>query len=114
HILSEVEKLCDKVAIIRQGKIIEEGSLAELRHLTRMNVILRTKRPADGLRELKGVHHLEERDGALHFQVDGEELDAVIRHISRFGIEQLECLPPTLEDLFMRYYEGAEAGGTAE
>lgn len=114
HILSEVEKLCDKVAIIRQGKIIEEGSLAELRHLTRLNVILRTKRPADGLRELKGVHHLEGRDGALHFQVDGEELDAVIRHISRFGIEQLECLPPTLEDLFMRYYEGAEAGGTAE
>lgn len=114
HILSEVEKLCDKVAIIRQGKIIEEGSLADLRHLTRMNVILRTKRPPDGLRELKGVHHLEERDGALNFQVDGEELDAVIRHISRFGIEQLECLPPTLEDLFMRYYEGAEAGGTAE
>ncbi|GAA5346949.1 ABC-2 type transport system ATP-binding protein [Planifilum fimeticola] len=114
HILSEVEKLCDKVAIIRQGKIIEEGSLADLRHLTRMNVILRTKRPPDGLRELKGVHHLEERDGALNFQVDGEELDAVIRHICRFGIEQLECLPPTLEDLFMRYYEGAEAGGTAE
>ncbi|MFS8512943.1 MAG: ABC transporter ATP-binding protein, partial [Planifilum fulgidum] len=78
HILSEVEKLCDRVAIIRQGKIIEEGSLAELRHLTRMNVILRTKRPPDGLRELKGVHHLEERDGALNFQVDGEELDAVI------------------------------------
>jgi len=112
HILSEVEKLCDRVAIIRQGKIIEEGSLAELRHLTRMNVILRTKRPAEGLEELKGVHHLEEKEGEWTFQVDSEELDGVIRHISRFGIEHLECLPPTLEDLFLRYYEGAEAGGT--
>ena len=107
HILSEVEKLCDKVAIIRQGKIIEEGSLAELRHLTRLNVILRTKRPVDGLQGMKGVHHLEEKDGTFHFQVDGEAMDAVIRHISGFGIEHLECLPPTLEDLFMRYYEGA-------
>lgn len=112
HILSEVEKMCDKVAIIRQGKIIEEGNLAEMRHLTRMNVILRTKRPAEGLKEMKGVHRLEEKDGLLHFQVDSVAMDEVIRHISRFGVEYLECLPPTLEDLFMRHYGRTEAGGT--
>lgn len=106
HILSEVEKLCDRVGIIRQGEIIETGSLSELRHLTRTNLLVETKEPITSLRELKGVHDIEERDRTLSFQVDTEELDAVIKHISRFGITKLQCAPPTLEDLFMRHYEG--------
>jgi len=104
HILSEVEKLCDKVAIIRQGRVIEQGTLDELRHLTRLNVTLRTRQPVQGLNELEGIHHLEKSGRDIRFQVDSERLDAVIRHISVFGVEKLECLPPTLEDLFMRYY----------
>ncbi|MGY0693890.1 ABC transporter ATP-binding protein [Virgibacillus sp. FSP13] len=105
HILSEVEKLCDRVGIIRQGKIIETGSLSELRHLTRVNLLIETKKPITNLRELKGVHELVEKDGGLSFQVDTEELDAVIKHVSSFGIVKLESTPPTLEDLFMRHYE---------
>lgn len=116
HILSEVEKLCDRVAIIREGKIIEEGTLQELRHLTRMNMTIRTKLPISNITELKGIHSIAEKDGELNFQVDADEIDAVIRHISSFGIEKLESLPPTLEDLFLRYYESAEpvpsTGGT--
>lgn len=104
HILSEVEKLCDKVAIIREGKIIEEGTLRELRHLTRSNVIVQTKEKITGLADLPGVHHLEEKDGELTFQVDSEHMDVVMKHISPFGIVKLECMPPTLEDLFLRYY----------
>ncbi|WAA13348.1 ABC transporter ATP-binding protein [Fervidibacillus halotolerans] len=107
HILSEVEKLCDKVAIIRQGEIIEEGTLKEMRHLTRMNVIVQTKEPIDGLKEMDGIHHLEKRDKEWHFQVDADKMGSVITHISEFGIIHLESLPPTLEDLFMGFYEGS-------
>ncbi|MFD2043301.1 ATP-binding cassette domain-containing protein [Ornithinibacillus salinisoli] len=106
HILSEVEKLCDRVGIIRQGKIIETGSLRELRHLTRTNLLVETKNPITGLQELNGIHEVEEIDQALAFQVDTEELDTVIKHVSQFGIMKLESAPPTLEDLFMRHYEG--------
>src|SRR5690606_29004270 len=109
-------KLCDRVAIIREGKIIEEGTLQELRHLTRMNMTIRTKLPISNITELKGIHSIAEKDGELNFQVDADEIDAVIRHISSFGIEKLESLPPTLENLFLRYYESAEpvpsTGGT--
>lgn len=111
HILSEVEKLCDKVAIIRQGKIIEKGTLRELRHLTGTVLLVETKQPMPGLYNMKGVAGVEEKDGALSFQVDAEELDNVIRYISGFGIMRMESAPPTLEELFMRHYEGAGAGG---
>lgn len=106
HILSEVEKLCDKVGIIREGTIIEEGTLSELRHLTRTNILVRTKKQLTGLDELTGVYNIVEKDGEWKFQVDSEKIDPVIRHLSQFTIEKLESLPPTLEDLFMRYYEG--------
>lgn len=107
HILSEVEKLCDRVGIIRQGKIIETGSLSELRHLTRTNLLVETKQPIVSLKDLKGVYNIEKKNQALLFQVDTEALDTVMMHISQFGIVKLECAPPTLEDLFMRHYEGA-------
>lgn len=105
HILSEVEKLCDRVGIIRQGEIIETGTLSELRHLTRTNLHVETKEPITSLDELKGIHDIEEKDKTFSFQVDTEELDSVIKHVSQFGIVKLESAPPTLEDLFMRHYK---------
>lgn len=111
HILSEVEKLCDKVAIIRQGKIIETGTLKELRHLTGTMLLVETKQPMPQLQDVKGVRGIEQKDGALSFQVDQEELDNVIRYVSGFGIIRMESAPPTLEELFMRHYEGAGTGG---
>ncbi|MDD4679896.1 MAG: ABC transporter ATP-binding protein [Clostridia bacterium] len=106
HILSEVEKLCDKVSIIRQGKIIESGSLEELRHLTRTRIELETKDSVDSLNKVKGVHDLEKNDKTIYFQVDTEELANVMRHVSQFDIVKLESAPPTLENLFMRHYKG--------
>lgn len=115
HILSEVEKLCDRVGIIRQGKIIETGSLDELRYITRSNFMVKTRETLSGLDELEGVHHIEEKDGEYSFQVDSEKIDAVIRHISQFGVVKLESSPPTLEDLFLRHYErvGKQEAGDA-
>lgn len=111
HILSEVEKLCDKVAIIRQGKIIETGTLKELRHLTGTMLLVETKEPMPQLGEVRGVRGIEQKDGALSFQVDQEELDNVVRYVSQFGIIRMESAPPTLEELFMRHYEGIGMGG---
>lgn len=111
HILSEVEKLCDKVAIIRQGKIIETGTLKELRHLTGTMLLVETKQPIPQLADVKGVRGIEQKDGAVSFQVDQEELDNVVRYVSEFGIIRMESAPPTLEELFMRHYEGTGTGG---
>jgi len=107
HILSEVEKVCDRVGIIRQGRIIESGTLSELRHLTRTYVLVETKQPVPELNALSGVHHVERKDRVMRFQVDTEELDRVMKYVSQYGIVKLESAPPTLEDLFMRHYEGA-------
>lgn len=105
HILSEVEKLCDKVSIIRQGEIIETGTLRELRHLTRTNLLLETRQPINSLSKVKGVYEIEEKEQALSFQVDTEELGNVIKYVSQFDVMKLESTPLTLEDLFMRHYE---------
>jgi len=107
HILSEVEKLCDRVGIIREGRMIETGTLNDLRHLTRTNLLVETKLPIIGLSEFIGVYAIEQKNRTLSFQVDAEYLDSVIRHVSQFGIVRLESATPTLEDLFMRHYEGA-------
>lgn len=107
HILSEVEKLCDRIGIIRQGEIIETGALDELRHLTRINFVVETKKTISVLENLNGVHQVKEEDGVFSFQVDAQHIDEVIRHISQFGIVKLESTPPTLEDLFMRHYESS-------
>lgn len=114
HILSEVEKLCEKVGIIQKGKIIESGTLDEMRHLTRTNFTIQTKEAISGLTELKGIYNIVEDNAELHFQVDTEEVDTIIRHISQFGIVKLESAPPTLEDLFLRHYEDTDHSSTRD
>ncbi len=109
HILHEVEKLCNKVSIIREGQIIEAGDLKKLRHLTRTRMEVETKRQLEGFDRVKGVHDLYVKDKTVYFQVDSEEINNVIKFISPFDILRLESAPPTLEDLFMRHYRG-EAG----
>ena len=106
HILSEVEELCNKVSIIREGQIIESGTLEQLRHLTRTSIVLQTKQAVKDLEGVKGVHNIEKKNDSIYFQVDTERLDNAIKHISPFEIVKLESAPPTLEDLFMRHYKG--------
>lgn len=104
HILSEVERLCDRVGIIREGKLVETGTLSELRHFTRTTMNIETAVPVEGLAQIKGIHDICERQGSLSFQVDSSEIGNVVAHISKFGVKKLESAPPTLEDLFMRHY----------
>lgn len=114
HILSEVERLCDKISIIREGEIIESGSLEELRHLTRTILHVETKQSIPSLNELKGVHDIEQVNNAVTLHVDTEELADVMSYMSQFEITKLESAPPTLEDLFMRHYEGTESSANTQ
>jgi ABC-2 type transport system ATP-binding protein len=107
HILAEAEALCDRVSIIREGRIVESGSLAELRHLTRTSVTAETDRPAAGLAAIAGLHALERLDDAgrhVTFEVETDHLDEAIGRLTAAGIRALTSAPPTLEELFLRHY----------
>ena len=105
HILSEVEKLCDKVSIIREGRIIESGTLSQMRHLTRTRILVETRHEVTGLGSYEGVHDLEQDRNLYTFQVDTEKLGTLIKYVGGFDVLKIESAPPTLEDLFLRYYK---------
>lgn len=113
HILSEVETLCDRVSIIRQGRTVETGSLAEMRHLTRTNISAELAGAPDGLARLPGVHDLQVQGLRVTLQVDTDKLDAVLRTLSAAGVRTLTSTPPTLEQLFLRHYAAESADATA-
>ncbi|AJE83508.1 MULTISPECIES: ABC transporter ATP-binding protein [Streptomyces] len=105
HILSEVESLCDRVSIIRKGKTVESGSLAQMRHLTRTSLTAELVGTADGLASLPGVHDVEVQGGKVKLQADTDKLDAVLRALTDAGVRSLISTPPTLEELFLRHYQ---------
>lgn len=105
HILSEVEKLCDTISIIKDGKQIESGPLESMRHLTRTKVKVKTEDKIPNLENDQRLHDYREKDGTVEFSVDGENLGQVIDYISNYKIISLVCTEPTLEDLFMSHYE---------
>ncbi len=115
HTLSVVEKLCDRVSIIRQGKIVESGSLDELRHLTRTSISIETGKPIMGLEKMDGVHDLSLAERSARFQVESDKLHGVLSHLSQFGFKALVSRPPTLEELFMHHYgDSPEADSAGE
>ena len=106
HILSEVEALCDRVTIIRRGRAVESGTLADLRHLTRTSIAAELASPPDGLDQLPGVHDLDIEGNRVRCEVDTEKLDGLLRRLSAAGVRSLTSQPPTLEELFLRHYAG--------
>ena len=118
HILSEVEALCDRVTIIRAGRTVETGSLAQLRHLTRTSVAAELAGPAAGLDQLTGVHDLvvdATQDGGsrVRCEVDSDRLGELLRLLAAAGVRTLVSQPPTLEELFLRHYAEPGAGSPA-
>lgn len=111
HILAQVEALADRVSIIRLGRIVESGTLAELRHLTRTTVVAETVEPARDLEHVEGVHNLQIENGQVRADVDAEHLDSAIRYLSGLGIRSLVSHPPTLEQLLLIHY-GDELPGS--
>ena len=104
HIMSEVERLCDRVGIIREGQLVEVGTLDDLRHLTSYTMTVATERVIEGLENIDGVYDIARADNGVKFQVNTEKMGLVINHITPFGIKNLESIPPSLEELFMRHY----------
>jgi ABC-2 type transport system ATP-binding protein len=104
HILSEVEAPCDRVTIVRAGRAAESGTFDQLRHLTRINVVVETLRPVDGLADLPGVHDVSLDGPRTRFSVDQGELNRVLGRLVALDVRTLVSSPPTLEDLFLRHY----------
>jgi len=103
HILAEAEALADEVTIIRDGRAVETGTLAEMRHLTRTSVDAELAAPAS-LDGLPGVHDLVADGLHVRCQVDHGALDEVLGRLHQAGVRALTCRPPTLEELFLRHY----------
>jgi len=104
HILSEVEALCDRVSIIRDGKVVDTGTLPQLRHLTRTSITAELAGPPNGLSTLPGVHDLDVQGDRVHLEVDSDKLDAVLASLTSTGVRSLTSQPPTLEELFLHHY----------
>jgi len=106
HILSEVESLCDRVSIIREGRNVESGTLEELRHLSRTTVDATLERPvtADDLSTVPGLADVSVTDHHVVCAVETQHLGALLGLLGRHGIKTLTSAPPTLEELFMEQY----------
>ncbi|GIG41237.1 ABC transporter ATP-binding protein [Cellulomonas phragmiteti] len=104
HILAEVEKLCDRVTIIRAGRAVQSGTLRDLRHLTRSNVRVTTALPPAALDGIVGVHDVASDGGQLTFTVDDDALSSVMAALAAAGMSNLVVTPPTLEELFVHHY----------
>jgi ABC-2 type transport system ATP-binding protein len=111
HILAEAEALADRVTIIRAGRTVETGTLAELRHLTRTTVDAELAGPP-ALDGLPGVYHVSIDGPRLRCEADNAALNEVLRRLTAAGVRTLTCRPPTLEELFLRQY--ADPGPDSE
>lgn len=113
HILSEVEQLCDTVAIIREGTVVEQGPLDAMRHLTRLTLRALTRQDPRTLGPEPTVHQLAVEPGPEGFRLTGavepHELQPLLPRLHELEVVQLELTPASLEDLFMRHYRAAPA-----
>jgi ABC-2 type transport system ATP-binding protein len=107
HILAEVEKLCDRVTIIRAGRAVKSGTLDDLRHLMRTTVKVRTHSDGQTLRSTPFLHDFTIDEGHYVFSVDRKDLDQTMALLTELGILDLSVTPASLEDLFLREYQGA-------
>jgi len=103
HILSEVEALCDRVGILRAGRLIEQGTLAELRHLSTQTVEATFAGPAPTLPALSGVHMTKTAPNALRFEVQGE-IAPLLAALAPHEVVTLLSHEPSLEEIFLRHY----------
>jgi ABC-2 type transport system ATP-binding protein len=104
HVLAEVEKVCDTVTIIRAGRTVQSGSLAQLQHLMRTTVTARTHRDPTVVSRWPHLHDVSIRDGWVRFTVGRDALDPTMVHLTQLGIIDLTVTPASLEDLFLREY----------
>ncbi|MGZ4409330.1 MAG: ABC transporter ATP-binding protein, partial [Gaiellaceae bacterium] len=106
HILSEVEALCDRVGIIRQGRLVDEGALAELRHLSTQTVEVTFAGPAPSLDALAGINVERVDATTLRFEVAGSP-QPLLAALADQPVVSLTSREPSLEEIFLRHYDGS-------
>ncbi len=108
HVLSEVEKTCTRVGIIREGRLVQVGGVAELKDIKHFEVTISFAQPvpADTFKSVDGVTAVEPLNNghALRIAIQGPA-DAVIKTAARYQVVSLTSYEPSLEDIFLRYYE---------
>jgi ABC-2 type transport system ATP-binding protein len=107
HILSEVEALCDRVGILRAGRMVDEGTLAELRHLSAQTIDVTFDGPAPQLDAIAGVHVASAGPNALRLEVSGS-IGPLIVALAEHPVIALTSREPSLEEIFLHHYESAE------
>lgn len=107
HILSEVEALCDRVGILRAGRLVEQGTLDQLRHLSAQTVEVTFEGPAPPVPELPGVHVAVVGPNALRFEVHGP-IRPLIKTLSQYPIATLTSREPSLEEIFLHRYNAVD------
>jgi ABC-2 type transport system ATP-binding protein len=106
HILSEVEALCDRVGILRAGRLIEQGTLAELRHLSAQTIEATFAGPPPQLPTLPGVRIVAATDNALRLEVQGE-IAPLVDALAGHEVLTLHSREPSLEEIFLHHYDGS-------
>ena len=104
HILSEVDRTADRVTIIRDGRAVETGTLAELRHLRSNRVVAQLAGPVPDIASLSGVDDVSVDGQTVTCLVGADHIGAVVAALSSTGVRSLTCTPPTLEELFLDVY----------
>ncbi len=107
HILSEVEALCDRVGILRAGRLVDQGTLSELRHLAAQTVEVTFAGPAPTLEPLPGVQVQSAGPNALRFEVTGG-VGPLIAALARHPVATLTSREPSLEEIFLHHYDGSD------
>jgi ABC-2 type transport system ATP-binding protein len=109
HILSEVEALCDRVGILRDGRLVDQGTLAELRHLSAQTVEITFAGPAPELGPLDGVRVASAGENALRCEVSGS-IEPLVSALSGHPVVALSSREPSLEEIFLHHYDSPQAG----
>lgn len=107
HILSEVEAVCDRVGILRQGRLVDQGTLTELRHLSAQTVEVTFDGPAPEFAPLTGVHVAPAGPSALRFEVSGE-VGPLIAALAEHPVATLTSREPSLEEIFLHHYDSSD------
>ncbi|HUK97128.1 MAG TPA: ABC transporter ATP-binding protein, partial [Gaiellaceae bacterium] len=106
HILSEVEALCDRVGILREGRLVDQGTLAELRHLSAHTLDVTFAGPRPQIPELPGIHASIVDGSSMRFEVAGE-LTALLAELAKHDVTSLTSRQPSLEEIFLHHYDGS-------
>ena len=109
HVLAEVDAVCDRVSIIRAGRTVEAGSLRAMRHLQRLSIVAETRHELHGIGDIPGLQDVAYDRSVLRCTVDPAHLDELLSHLSAAAVLSLEVRPPSLEEMFRRYYDGTGA-----